>query len=317
VDVVFRKTVCRAVVSWLARRGWDADVLAACASDLVQALSDTQLVTGIAVLVAGMIGLARADAAGPMTVYHFTIVTDLAWFSSNAHLLALLVLRSRGISAKERPRGRRSWAVRLPVALRVGLMLVLAGLLLYATWVTGFECWYYELSCPAKCTTKYPKCGEPRTWMIVNFVLILYSYPLHMIGLSVTARRLWLRHRDRFLGQPGAGHLCAIRDLVSLAQAVVFWAWNVLASELFATIELIAWFIMGCYWVFQDRQLGHDEMTGEEASAEDKLGFGQLVPIVLLLLPLLGLAESYAEHTEEKKLENECHCDGCEWHAFS
>lgn len=303
------------VVSWLEDRGWDTDVIAACAFDLVQALSDTQLVTGIAVLVAGMIGLTRADSEKPMTVYHFTIVTDLAWFSSNAHLLSLLVLRSRGISAKERR--RRSWAVRLPIALRAGLMVALAGLLLYASWITGFECWYYELDCPAKCTTKYPKCGEPRTWMIVNFVLILYSYPLHMFELSLTARRLWLCHRDRFLGKPGAEHASASWGVVSLVRGVIFWLWNILASELFSVLELIAWFVLGCYWVFQDRSLGHGAMTAEESSAEDKLGFGQLVPIILLLLPLLGVAESYADHTEEKKMENDCNCDGCEWYAGS
>ena len=35
MDVVFRKNVCRMVVSWLERRNWDTDVLAACAYDLV------------------------------------------------------------------------------------------------------------------------------------------------------------------------------------------------------------------------------------------------------------------------------------------
>ena len=51
-------------------------------------------------LVAGMTGLTREGSARLMTVYHFTVVTDLAWFGSNAHLLSLLVLRSWDISAK-------------------------------------------------------------------------------------------------------------------------------------------------------------------------------------------------------------------------
>lgn len=48
-------------------------------------LADQQLVTGTACLVVAFV---KCD----ITVYHFTIVTDLAWFSSNTHLNAIPIL---------------------------------------------------------------------------------------------------------------------------------------------------------------------------------------------------------------------------------
>lgn len=53
----------------------------------VLALSDQQLVTGLAIMIAGH---ARRYS---MSVYHFNIVSSLAWFSSATHLATLGTLR--------------------------------------------------------------------------------------------------------------------------------------------------------------------------------------------------------------------------------
>ena len=54
----------------------------------VLSLSDQQLVTGLAVLIAGY------SQTGSMSAYHFNIVASLAWFSSATHLATLAVLKT-------------------------------------------------------------------------------------------------------------------------------------------------------------------------------------------------------------------------------
>ncbi|KAG9764664.1 hypothetical protein KCU73_g857, partial [Aureobasidium melanogenum] len=56
---------------------------------VVLLLSDQQIVTGIAIMAAGFVGL----HSGQMSVYHYQIVLYLAWLSSSVHLSALTLLR--------------------------------------------------------------------------------------------------------------------------------------------------------------------------------------------------------------------------------
>src|SRR5882757_4158817 len=138
IDRWFRKHVCEKLRKRMESREWDPDLYADCAKSLVETLSDQQLVTGVAVLVAAIKGLRDRS----MSVYHFTIVTDLAWFSSNTHLFSLLVWRSYDVSAKRHSEGReerRPRALRIPIIIRVALMLLLAALLLYSCWVSGYK----------------------------------------------------------------------------------------------------------------------------------------------------------------------------------
>ena len=67
----------------------------------ILALSDQQLVTGLAVLIAGFVSTCS------MSIYHFNIIAALGWFSSTTHLSTLAVLRVYFI---EHPR-LRNWRV--------------------------------------------------------------------------------------------------------------------------------------------------------------------------------------------------------------
>jgi hypothetical protein len=57
---------------------------------LVIALSDSQLVTGICILVAAL-HLAQKDS---MDAWHFMVAAQLAWLSANAYLMSLLAVRT-------------------------------------------------------------------------------------------------------------------------------------------------------------------------------------------------------------------------------
>lgn len=76
-------------------------------------LSDQQLLTGLSVLVAGF------GTHCSISVYHFAIVSDLAWFSANLHLSSLIVLQQYLLREKV----PRNWRV---------VSMICTGLLLLA-----------------------------------------------------------------------------------------------------------------------------------------------------------------------------------------
>lgn len=96
LDRFFRKHVSAPARNLMHRLHMNPDLQALVAYDLVNTLSDLQLVTGMAILVAGMKQLFE----GTISTYHFMIVTDLAWFCSNTHLFSLLVITSMRDSVK-------------------------------------------------------------------------------------------------------------------------------------------------------------------------------------------------------------------------
>ncbi|KAK4458195.1 hypothetical protein QBC42DRAFT_210917, partial [Cladorrhinum samala] len=335
LDAFSRTRICRPAVVFLhSRCGLDVGLLAAVTSDLVRFLSDTQLITGIAITVSAVAGLHQRDGDDPMTVYHFDIAADLAWFSSATHLASLLVIRyeddgdgdSDSTAKRNHGPGTRGFPHKLHLGIRLVLMLLFASLLLYASWVAGYECWDYDAACPAKCTLGRPKGGEPGRWLIVNWVLIFYGYARHMLGLSVTVRSFWLDHVRRFVvpSRPAGvremmGCCWGRRALANLLKTILFWVWNVLSSDIFDVTELLLWFVLGCYGIIDTRKDGHAVMSETEARAEDRIGFGQLVPIVLLLASPLAVVESYARNSRQQRKEEmrelDCRCGGCGWHG--
>lgn len=66
-----------------------------------------------------------------------------------------------------------------------------------------------------------------------------------------------------------------------------------------ALIEMTLWFTCGAYQLIRDRKYGHSIM--QDLSVEDTTGFGQLVPLCLLALPLMQIAESHARHSSVAK----------------
>ncbi|KAH7310892.1 hypothetical protein B0I35DRAFT_439855 [Stachybotrys elegans] len=283
---------------------WDCDLWANCLYDLVVSLSDQQLVTGIAVLVAGYIGLGN----GSISIYHFTMVVQLAWFSSNTHLLSLLVVRSYAESVKPysperydpefRYMGRQAikWT-------RIVLMCVMATLLLIGSWVTAYESWDNEYSCPAKCTLRSPRGGEPLMWMWVDFFYVFYNYVPSILLLIRRFRLLWMdKYRSRFLdargqreGEGGASVWGKPPGTLYYIGIVVRTIWYIIASEFMGFAEMVFWFVWGAYWIFDTRRNGR--LLMKDPDEENELGFGQLFPLILLGLPIVQFTDSYAKHS--------------------
>ncbi|KAI1170781.1 hypothetical protein F4777DRAFT_567937 [Nemania sp. FL0916] len=319
IDRALRQAVCRRVQEWLGRSRSDEWSLVL--HDMVICLSDQQVVTGIALLVACIKLLSDSS----ITVYHFTIASDLVWFSSNTHLLSLLVIRSfdksvkpyRLIGAPNSDETRRSDDRRLmgkyPKIYRAVLMVSLAGMLLYVSWVSGYVYWYDNYNCPAKCTVPYEKGGEPLTWTIINFVLILTEYPTSLFMLWTPGRVYWMNHlRHKLVDKqsletgsrtgPEKPHeeMSLIRKGV---KGTILGLWYLITSETWEVLIQVVWHGLGYWWLFTDRTLGQSRewMTKDQSRKENGLSFGQLVPLFLLLLLIMQLLESVAERHRKRK----------------
>jgi len=338
IDRGLRKLICEPVHRFCGKDR--AELIADTAYDVVLSLSDTQLVTAIAMLIAAVVRLFD----GTITVYHFSMVTELVWLAANSHLLSLLVVRSYHDSVKpvrtdndsdrgkpqcsdkksKRKRHKRPNS-QLAMWMRTVLMAGVAGLLLFCSTVSGYEFWNDEYSCPALCTLdgESRKGGEPKMWMEVNYFFILYSYPLAIFMLIRPARQWWIDHvRKHFQHdeqKPGNDLLSRVLGaIVGTGRAqkwlreTLRWAWYLLASETSDFVESIAWFVLGVFWIWGDEQVrqgGHSIMDDGEREKEESIhGFGQLVPIVLLGIPLLQVFEAYAAHSidlAERKMKDD------------
>ncbi|KAL9013068.1 MAG: hypothetical protein Q9173_002205 [Seirophora scorigena] len=135
---------------------------------LVLALSDQQLIVGLAIFVAGF-----AQHCS-ISVYHFSIVFDLAWFSSNTHITTLPVLRARLVDEPS----LLKW--------RVSLMILLALFLCIGITLEGHRDWYESYNAPAQCLfNDLPGIfsGKPARWSVASVFLIVPSYSVDISSL--------------------------------------------------------------------------------------------------------------------------------------
>ena len=137
----------------------------------ILALSDQQLVTGLAVLIAGFISPCS------MSIYHFNIIAALGWFSSTTHLSTLAVLRGYFI---EHPR-LRNWRV-------VAMLLVLAPLIIAQ--IVGYGS-TLDNSLPFRCVFT-PGSFSPVTFMDLLSIIVILIF----LGVTYSKRIVRLYSLD-------------------------------------------------------------------------------------------------------------------------
>ncbi|KAF9873866.1 hypothetical protein CkaCkLH20_08600 [Colletotrichum karsti] len=311
IDRFARRHVSEPVRNFMLRRNMNPNLQALVAYDLVNTLSDLQLVTGVAILIAGM----KQLVDGSISTYHFMIVTDLAWFCSNTHLFSLLVITSMHDSVKRTSPDRYNpqnmvLARRLARALRIFLMAVTVVLLLYALYVGGYEYVYEEgqFRCPMKCALGLPKGGTPADLMITNMTLMGYFYGTRIFMSWRTGRMFWMDRVRGYLLDNQSQPVNVLKPeavfrrwsenrLWRWIKTVLRWTWYFFASEAETVVGLTAYFLFGIQSIVEDRHIGHKEMEEDTSHDENSLAFSQLVPIFLLIIPFMGLFESYARHS--------------------
>ena len=298
-------------------------------------LSDQMLLTGLAMLI-----VAYALHCS-ISVYHVTIVCDLAWLSANAHLTTLTVLRDY---LRRRYPTQRNW--------RVFLMHCMMGFLVIATVWQGHRAWYESEPFNAQCLLQ-DLVGSPHYnangtflgvaievdgifykvggigglhgyWMVLSLVLMAYAYVLTVLSLfSPTARFASKWFYDKPVGVLGRADEI-LKEKASperithktTHQNGLFTTWENFKQLSYTCLRLITymvcflyigivmflfsysvqfcvdiyWFARGLFSLIIDRQIPEgSQMNGDENS----MGFGQIVPILLLSSIVFVVKEAY------------------------
>ena len=262
-------------------------------------ISDQQLLTGTAVLIASF------WTHCSISVYHFALASDLAWFSANAHLITLPLL-ARFL---ERRPVLRNW--------RVIMIACLAVMLATSSVMQGHRDWYDSWAYNAQCLFDDLLGnigGEPAFWMGLNLFFIGYGYPLSIIMLYKKPRtalahwlyekpevfsRHWItqlkseRAQNLCSGPTNAQMKCAILSIplgILLAIRILHRALaDIITSRVMALGADILWFAYGLYGLIEDRSLPPSEMEG----TENEMSFGQITPILLLSSTVFVFREAY------------------------
>ena len=267
-------------------------------------LSDQLLLTGTAVLIGGF------WTHCSISVYHFAMTSDLAWFASNVHLITLVVLLPY---LQDRPI-LRNW--------RAVLMGCMAIFLTASTVMQGHRDWYISWPYDAQCVfdelTFANIGGVPARWMYANLAFIVIGYPPSIAGLYKAPGRFVKRRlhdepvaaSDRFIEYCDSKRSTIITKSTRTTQArYLLYSFLVACAKMglkcyiflyklvaalndsrwFNMIFCLAWFGLGLAGVFGDRKILRWDMDG----SENAMTFGQIVPILLLSSTLFVAREAY------------------------
>jgi len=286
----------------------------------VLAQSDLQLVTGIAILVAGFSNPCSTD------MYHFEIVAALAWFSCCTHLVTLQLLKDYL---------RKHTIVR---NLKVTVMLMLLVLLLVAQ-TLGYA--NVDLTYPAACSWAQLANLDPISCLLIFEMVLFWTFAygtaifrLYLETSEVVAHNIiWVLHRLKpNLKNEAKKEPTAIdprKDTVACSttariatkgldiQPMPFWkttfkepssvGWlknpvrdiGILFSAQREMRQSFLSDIVSLYFLNSLGMIGvvmarwHANRSVTVKGNEDEMGFGQIVPLLLLALPILAVIEVY------------------------
>ncbi|KAF2805838.1 uncharacterized protein BDZ99DRAFT_574127 [Mytilinidion resinicola] len=278
-------------------------------------LSDTQLVTGLAILSSGYSQLNCGISA-----YHWQIMVYVAWFASFSFISAMTFLQAFF---------QANHSLRI---IRVCFMFVLATMLIVALLPTGSQNWM-DLACKegegcffpslqAKCyyrqmiTNKFDN-GHTKIYsMVVSILVVSLSYINCGVKMfdptsAVTRRyiRVWpgrqIKRVLRRMVRSSEKSMWAniILRLPYLALYSAFTSARALCDTVESMLGEILWLSFAIAWgtikVWTTRTSSHYDSRGFNTNAnpdvlsEDSWSFGQTLPLILLLLPVLSMAQVY------------------------
>ncbi|KAL2844542.1 hypothetical protein BJY01DRAFT_248160 [Aspergillus pseudoustus] len=287
----------------LKRRRWRA--LDTRLTKCILSMSDLQLATGLAILISGYTQLRCGIVS-----YHWRILGRVAWFSSLTHLSCLTFLRNYLYNH----RAQRQW--------RLFFMLVLIVLLTANLVSMGGEQWFSgDAFEPA--TTDYAICfypvkftSEPEEafWSMILLVsLIVFGFIFRIVKLHYSLALFVVKSLRQRTSQLARRLLWMLVDWKSLPGgpkrlAAVITYYPAMAS--FLSLRLVtdhfSSMFFEVYWLFISYLVGllgllvnlnilwqdPDLEYLYEGVIDNTWSFGQIVPILLLALPLVNVLES-------------------------
>lgn len=266
----------------------------------ILALSDQQLATGLAVLIAGVANQCR------LSTYEFSIILSLAWFSSTTHLATLDALRDYFVGHGV----VRNW--------RVAGMLTILGLLGYSLFLTILALIGLSPELPIQCCLSINASGNTNTGgslsgvavlpllsTVLTLFILFSSYIVRIQTLftrsentTIAPDRLAfqlsriLNSRVRRLRLDRTEINRIIKESAAENQALSLQnegstSYN---NSFLSRIPGIAFsFSYGTSQVVLYRWLMKPEFVVDDS----KMDFGQITPLLLLIIPVLAAAEIY------------------------
>ena len=289
----------RSSVSTGNHRWWQQAV-----NSVVLGYADQQIATGIAILVAAFIKM------HDISVYHLNVAIYLAWMSSNTHISAVSLLQ-----AEFRSSGRPKWR-----ALRIVGMGTI-GLMTLAMLIPTTSFYWEELAnasvpfpagVPAICFLRSRYQGGFNGDSVWSFTILAVSliwkgmllfntshdflkhkvrrFLLRIISSwldFILSRRRRLRHASYLLTLVKKTALTLMFKII-LALYVALW----LLLELSESFAISLWMCtIGLAWGSTHILLHRSYITKAIRNKENEWGFGQILPVMLLVVPVIGCME--------------------------
>ena len=271
-------------------------------------MSDQQIVTGIAIMVAGF---AQWET---ISVYHWEIVLYLAWMSSNTHLTTVTLLRPY----LQKRNTLKTWRV---TGMGILLVLLLVGLSLTTSdyWNLATSEGYYVIRATAKSDWNSAGAMARCYWQEAfvhginidapfSYAIIVFAYIWKTWSLwdSEFATRRW--YRDWFLDSLGRRIVNQARKIdpeqfdhlirnprvlgyrILMACYLGFFAISDFCESFLASLwALLLLYMWGALVLFAAR----NSVPAAVREDENYWNFGQVLPIMLLMLPIVAVFEHF------------------------
>ncbi|KAF2260182.1 hypothetical protein CC78DRAFT_37219 [Lojkania enalia] len=221
------------------------------------AFSDTQLLTGISIQFTAMLQHCK------LSVYHFRVVTDLAFLTTVTHLLAVVTLRKYFVD--------NPW-INLP---RIFFMLGNLALLGYTSYVAySYDLVELDLSSSLAC---FFKSERPRLraafggkWAAL-LIAAIGGHATVIIAMYILSDKVLKKIKDKWW----------------------FWIGTIFRTWIIAPAYATYGIVMAGRSLRKTQALGTASVAIE--GSETEWGFGQFLPLLLLALPLFAGWESFWE----------------------
>ncbi|KAI5238508.1 hypothetical protein E4T42_08957 [Aureobasidium subglaciale] len=289
VDLLVHRIPSRPRISKAWQKALDACVLL---------FSDQQIMTGLAMLVAGFVGL-----VGRMDVYHFQVVIMLAWMSSSVNLTALTVLGQYF----EEHRAVFFWRL-------AGMMILLILLLIalvpttsnhWAIWktekgdVTKTTGW----AVPARCYFHHEMSGGVNADAPLSYILLISSYIWKLGSMSKIAKSSFCQYvrgpPEKVLQSAIERERAKCLESRTQRRTMVHFFFMVLYVDFLVFFEFAASFAASLWVSVLGLAYGTIQsiiprrQNSIYSKDEDQWTFGQLVPLILMVQPIGAMLELY------------------------
>lgn len=293
------------------------------------ALSDGHLITGFAIMVAAF------SQAKSITIYHFAISTYLAWLSFSVHMVTLTVCRPLFAARRALIYWRLGAAGVLCVLMLTGLGLTGSpqapqnNVALQNTYDSDVWEWKYgqqSISEPIKPPSPFFmdtaiicawSCGEMGPWpadTIIAVTLISLGYLARCIRIIPHAASFWrrrvitpsgallastfLRIAERRKASPGPLKRTVYSALL-FATCTIYLNCRVLVDIFGSLFSELYWLSLLLFWGAS--KLVVWRIVSPTSQYENNWGFGQVLPLFLLLAPFAAIPELYISYGQLTK----------------